>query len=1130
MAKANKREAAIQRDVKKLITSVTGFEERDENFSRCLQYVDSNIKYHRYLSPDSHKIHRAIDGLCEKFEIHSQGQKAKDLRDLTVTFLDQPGLDGKDTGKTDVHYAMLSLLVNLAVAPTQVDFSRKQPEPTAEELDDFDWKAYLLDGEDLNFLSHASSESDEGESLDDSGDSDGDQRKADNDQKLVGKIDGDQPESEKPGDMAPASGTLSTARSEGSFRSQPAQNVEDEYSQMEKILVAEYWRGKSSEEAVGGSHAACQMSRDWKSYQQRLNPFQTFPNQVVVTEMQVIRETLWMLSGVTELFVFQHNGKEFYLNPDVYVMHLTPESLQNSLIPLMLRAQQAHFLDTFVADIVSQRCNWSSSDSNLEQSTNQDRGHLANRTVPQTYMAFASCISEFLTEFRAAIVRVEKRVIKQEETILLTSIASDLRTWLQKVEAVHRVVMHGVAPVSASPLQHGDRSITKATAAAADGRDGDDVFSDSSSGGGNNCSRATLLLDTLYDSVFESDLMAQGDSAEMASLMLRMLIKSSQPLLQIISDWINNGTLADTAAEFVLHRNKDIKSLDETFWEKAFMPSVQTSASSAELSTSALKADTKGSSNQGSSSRHSQGSHVTSEGSISGYTDLHSAEVIVGAGPKLLRPILKEAILTGKSMEMLENLGRMREALNINSNIFERPPSLYELFVKDLQEVLSSKKGTEESEEVDRRSSGARAPDQLSPGSAVEKISEKRMTATQVRKDPTIERQLNLPGLKDTLLNINFAALFSYPKSTTGSKREEPQCPRNAQCNLQPLLKLCGSCLYPHISLRYRTVCSKLVQILKEEYDLMGCIHAMQRYYLMSAGEVMYDFYTAVFSKIESREFWQDCSLLEMNLHEAVESLFPDDAARLSVEIVSTSSRSHQKSAINATDCIHLKYSVPWPVDVVISRRCEDRYNDVFTFILQIKRAKFTLDQLRFDDLSREQSVLLPANELFPGESETFTRRSRIHQFHLLRFRLLYFVNSLHNYIMTQILHSTELEFECQLDAAVDLDQIIHIHSQYVDAIHERCLLHQRLTVLREAVVRVLNLSLTFGTRWRQGVDFTSGEAIQEIDTELTRCIHFLSSFLQMVIKRGSYPHLESLAFALVSSLQFKVATGDKIS
>ncbi|KAL8591500.1 hypothetical protein ACOMHN_000515 [Nucella lapillus] len=39
------------------------------------------------------------------------------------------------------------------------------------------------------------------------------------------------------------------------------------------------------------------------------------------------------------------------------------------------------------------------------------------------------------------------------------------------------------------------------------------------------------------------------------------------------------------------------------------------------------------------------------------------------------------------------------------------------------------------------------------------------------------------------------------------------------------------------------------------------------------------------------------------------------------------------------------------------------------------------------------------------------------------------------------------------------------------------------------------------------------------MEVEFSRCIQFLSSFLNNIIKRGSFPHVEPLAFALVTSL-----------
>jgi gamma-tubulin complex component 5 len=78
-------------------------------------------------------------------------------------------------------------------------------------------------------------------------------------------------------------------------------------------------------------------------------------------------------------------------------------------------------------------------------------------------------------------------------------------------------------------------------------------------------------------------------------------------------------------------------------------------------------------------------------------------------------------------------------------------------------------------------------------------------------------------------------------------------------------------------------------------------------------------------------------------------------------------------------------------------------------------------------------------------------------------------VFKLTNFIL-QILHSTGLEFQDELRKATDLDQIISVHTKYVNKIHERCLLHKKVAFLKEAVMRVLNLILTFQARWDQGI------------------------------------------------------------
>ena len=68
-------------------------------------------------------------------------------------------------------------------------------------------------------------------------------------------------------------------------------------------------------------------------------------------------------------------------------------------------------------------------------------------------------------------------------------------------------------------------------------------------------------------------------------------------------------------------RNKNIDTLDETFWEKSFA------------------------------------FHTMADDKNKGYSPLDWA-------PKFLQPVLQHIVLTGKSMEMLEGLGKLAEFEN----------------------------------------------------------------------------------------------------------------------------------------------------------------------------------------------------------------------------------------------------------------------------------------------------------------------------------------------------------------------------------------------------------------------------------------------------------------------------------
>jgi len=54
----------------------------------------------------------------------------------------------------------------------------------------------------------------------------------------------------------------------------------------------------------------------------------------------------------------------------------------------------------------------------------------------------------------------------------------------------------------------------------------------------------------------------------------------------------------------------------------------------------------------------------------------------------------------------------------------------------------------------------------------------------------------------------------------------------------------------------------------------------MRNYFLLEAGDTMYDFYTAIFERVREKESWQQLSFLNAQLQEAVGQRHPEDSSR----------------------------------------------------------------------------------------------------------------------------------------------------------------------------------------------------------------------------------------------------------
>uniref|UniRef100_A0A8C5ERT8 Gamma-tubulin complex component n=1 Tax=Gouania willdenowi TaxID=441366 RepID=A0A8C5ERT8_GOUWI len=990
-------------NVSKLIKCISGMEdEEDQNFQLALKFTWSNFRFHRFLDVDSHKVERSISGIYEKLMVHSDLRK---VWGITLAFLAHQTENDPLSKFTSTH--VLSMLFSLSGSPSNNDFTERPRIKEAEAEDCFDWAKYLMEGEDIdNGLYPDTPVWSEDESEDD-----------DSQRPISREDSGIQLDRTPPEDQDNTNKTVPVTWTVG----EPGARA-----WLEQHVVTPYWVTHSPR-FPHSLHLHSNLLNVWDQHLYNTDPLYLPEEKAFVTETQVIRETLWLFSGVKKHFIFQqHDGKVSVRN-DVVVTHLTSNCLRSVLEYIAVYGQAVFRLQRFIDEVTG--CSSEPCPPGSLSSHNSKKG---SEPPFRTYQAFVWALNKYFTSFKEELTTIERELICNDETMTLSAVLERLGPHLSQIKVLHKVFCTGVADVPpATP----------------------------------NVVRASHLLNTLYKAIIEYD--SVGEASEQAvALLFSLWTETVRPYLEIVDEWIVHGHLFDPAKEFIIQRNKDVPVNHRDFWYATYtLYSVSETVESEEK----LNDSASGSSGGDQSSSSRQLTMVS-----------------------FLKPVLKQIIMAGKSMQLLRNLHCTEAESSEKSSRDAERKDLYTLFLESVQSRLRSQ--------------------ETSPTNTV--TDDQATRRSLIKMQSIVAQHLEMENVHDPLLAINFARLYleqsDFQERFSGGDFIVDRSSQSVTCQTFELTL--RSCLYPHIERRYIECCGNLMKTLKKDYKLLEYLQAMRNYFLLEAGDAMYDFYTAIFNKVQEKESWQQPSFLNVQLQEAVGQRYPEDSNRLSV-FLENMDPSRKKHPVNNLEVLTLSYKVPWPVDIVISSECQKIYNQVFLLLLQIKWAKYSLDTLRF---SGEKLQEAPAEDVKLKEPV----HQQIHRMCLLRVKLMHFVNSLHNYIMTRILHSTGLEFQHQVQEAKDLDQLIKIHYRYLATIHDRCLLREKVSFVKEAIMKVLNLVLIFSDRWQAGFGAWKIESIDKMESDFKNCHMFLVTILNKAVCRGSFPHLESLALSLMAGFE----------
>uniref|UniRef100_A0A671FBS8 Gamma-tubulin complex component n=1 Tax=Rhinolophus ferrumequinum TaxID=59479 RepID=A0A671FBS8_RHIFE len=954
--------------------------------------------------------------IYEKFIIHSDLSKAASWRKLTEEFLNAPLPSTKEV-KTDAHYSILSLLLCLSDSPSNHNYVETPREKEVEKKDDFDWGRYLMEGEEIDLSPDVETPNWSEDSEDE------------DDQQPLSREDSgiqvDRTPLEEP-DQNRKLGPRVLWKDEPDARSWLEQNV-----------VRQYWTVRSSR-FPHSLHLHSNLAAVWDQHLYSSDPLYVPDDRVFVTETQVIRETLWLLSGVKKLFIFQLIDGKVTVRNNIIVTHLTHSCLRSVLEQVAAYGQVVFQLQEFIDDVTGHSC----------ENTLPGNGSVLH-TLPEapfrTYQAFMWALYKYFISFKEELTEIEKCIIKNDTTITLAIVVDKLSPRLAQLKVLHKVFSTGVAEVPPDTR---------------------------------NVVRASHLLNTLYKAILEYDSVGEA-SEQTVSLLFSLWVETVRPYLQTVDEWIAHGHLCDRAREFIIQRNKNVPVNHRDFWYATYtLYSVSEKTENEEKVSDSASASSG--SDRGPSKQHTMVS--------------------------FLRPVLKQIIMAGKSMQLLKNLQVADSPTGQATARDAERKSLYTLFLESVQSRL--RHGEDPTAQV--------LPEQQV---AREKL---------IKMQSIAEAHLELDDVHDPLLAINFARLYleqsDFHEKFAGGDIRMDRSSESVTCQTFELTL--RSCLYPHIDKQYLDCCGNLMQTLKKDYRLVEYLQAMRNFFLMEGGDTMYDFYTSIFDKIREKETWQNVSFLNVQLQEAVGQRYPEDSSRLSISFENVDT-AKKKLPVHTLDGLTLSYKVPWPVDIVISLECQKIYNQVFLLLLQIKWAKYSLDVLLFGELAGtaekpqlKEGLLCEQDAAALSGPQKKPVTQQTHRLFLLRVKLMHFVNSLHNYIMTRILHSTGLEFQHQIQEAKDLDQLIKIHYRYLSTIHDRCLLREKVSFVKEAIMKVLNLALMFADGWQAGLGAWQLESIEKMESDFKNCHMFLVTILNKAVCRGSFPHLESLALSLMAGME----------
>jgi hypothetical protein len=213
-----------------------------------------------------------------------------------------------------------------------------------------------------------------------------------------------------------------------------------------------------------------------------------------------------------------------------------------------------------------------------------------------------------------------------------------------------------------------------------------------------------------------------------------------------------------------------------------------------------------------------------------------------------------------------------------------------------------------------------------------------------------------------------------------------------------------------------------------------------------------------------------------------------------------------------------LNYTCPWPLNVIVNQDALHKYHRVFALLFKLKRAARSL------------------NEIWSAFQYPSRKRKAMSQhslsIELMRQEMYHFVVTLQNYLTNQISDVSWNEFQHNLTKVESFEDVIDVHTKYIDAVITRCMLNDPAKPIQVTLDRILAAVHLFYEQVDQYLKTEGQEpntallvGIQSTKLEFRQCGKFLFTIVSALSHKGYKYDLTDLLVNLNYNLHYDKLT-----